>query len=134
MLKKRIMGGLIMSLEKNKAIVYKMFEAFNKRNLASLDELIAHDYVDHTNNLRGLEDVKQFLTMLIKGFPDLLMTIEDIIAEEDKVWVRVKVAGTNTGEFRGEAPTGKKFVYTDVHNFRIVYDKIIEDIMVSSHS
>ena len=47
-----------MSLEKNKAIVYKMFEAFNKRNLASLDELIAHDYVDHTNNLRGLEDVK----------------------------------------------------------------------------
>jgi len=123
-----------MSLEENKAIIRRLFEAFNKRNLASLDELIAHDYVDYTNQLRGLGDVKQFLTMLIKGFPDLLMTIEDIIAEGDRVWVRIKVTGTNTGEFRGEAPTGRKFIYTDVHNFRIVNGKIIEDIMVSAHS
>jgi len=123
-----------MSLEENKAIIRRLFEAFNKRNLASLDELIAHDYVDYTNQLRGLGDVKQFLTMLIKGFPDSLMTIEDIIAEGDRVWVRIKVTGTNTGEFRGEAPTGRKFIYTDVHNFRIVNGKIIEDIMVSAHS
>jgi predicted ester cyclase len=122
------------SLEENKAIVRKMFEAFNKRNLASLDELIAHDYVDDTNQLRGLEDAKQFLTVLIKGFPDLLMTIEDMIAEGDRVWVRTRVTGTNTGEFRGEAPTGKKYIYTDVHNFRIANGKIVEDIMVSAHS
>jgi len=123
-----------MSLEKNKVVVRKMFEAFNKRNLALLDELIAPDYVDQLHQLRGLDDVKQFLTTLIKGFPDLLMTIEDIIAEGDKVWVRVKVAGTNTGEFRGEPPSGKKYIYTDVHNFRIVEGKIIEDIMVSAHT
>jgi C-1 hydroxylase len=123
-----------MSLEENKAVVRKIFEAFNKRNLASLDEFIAPDFVDHTNQLRGLEDVKQFLTALIKGFPDLQMTIEDMVAEGDKVWVRIKNMGTHTGEFRGQAPTGKTFTGIDVHNFRIVTGKIVEDIMVSMHS
>jgi len=110
-----------------------LFEAFNKRDLASLDDLLAQDYVDHTNRLRGLDDVREFLTTLIKGFPDLLMTIEDIIAEGDRIWVRVKVTGTNTGEFRGRAPTGMKSMYTDVHIFRILNGVIIEDIMVSAH-
>jgi len=122
-----------MSSEGNKVIIRRLFEDFNKRELASLDDLIAQDYVDHTNQLSGLEDVRQFLAMLIKGFPDLLMTIEDIIAEGDRVWVRVKVTGTNSGEFRGKAPTGEKYIYTDVHNFRILNGKIIEDIMISAH-
>jgi len=120
-----------MSLEKNKAIIRKLTEAFNKKNLAILDELIAPDYVDHTHQLRGLENVKQFFTMLIKGFPDFQFTIEDMIAEGDKVWVRFKETGTHKGEYLGLAPTGKKITETAVHNFRIVNGKVVEDFSVS---
>jgi predicted ester cyclase len=119
-----------MSLEKNKAIVRKVIEAFNKRNLALLDKLMAPDYIDHTHQLRR-EDVKQYLTVEVKGFPDFHMTIEDIIAEGDKVWVRFKETGTHTGEYRGLAPTGKKFAITAVHNFRIFNGKVAEDFSVS---
>ena len=69
--------------------------------------------------------------MLIKSFPDFQSTIEDMIAEGDKVWVRLKETGTNTGEYRGLAPTGKKITITAIHNFRIVNGKVVEDFSVS---
>jgi len=106
------------SLEKNKAIVRKMVEAFNKRDLAVLDELMAPDYVDHTNQVRGLENVKQFYTMVFKDFPDFHRTIEDIIAGGDKVWARFKTTGT--------APSGKKMELTSITIFRIVSGKVVE--------
>ena len=59
-----------MSLDENKAIIRKMIEAFNKRDLASLDKLIAPGYIDHYHQLRSLEKYKQFGTMLLKAFPD----------------------------------------------------------------
>jgi len=70
-----------MSLEENKAIIRKMFEAFNKQDLALLDELIAPDYVDYPRQLRSLESYEQHLTMFYRSFPDTDETIEDIIAE-----------------------------------------------------
>jgi predicted ester cyclase len=115
-----------MSLEENKAIVRRLTEAFNKKNLALLDELIAPDYFDHTLQLRGLENVKQFMTRLYKGFPDFHWTIEDITAEGDKVWVHVTGTGTHTGEYRGLAPTGKKITVTIVDIRRIVDGKMVE--------
>jgi len=120
-----------MSLEKNKAIVRRFTEEFNKRNLAVLDEFLAPDGVNHTHQLRGLENAKQFFTMLIKGFPDFQFTIEDMIAEGDKVWVRFKETGTHTGDYFGLAPTGKKITVSAVHNFRIVNGKVVESFSVS---
>jgi len=120
-----------MSLEENKAIVRRFTEEFNKRNLAIFDEVLAPDCADHTHQLRGLKNIKQFFTMLIKSFPDFQSTIEDMIAEGDKVWVRLKETGTHTGEYRGLAPTGKKFNITAIHNFRIVNGKVVEDFSVS---
>ena len=115
-----------MSLEKNKAIVRKILEAFNKRNLTLLDELVSPDYVDHYHQAHGLEDTKRFLTMLIKGFPDFHMTIEDMMAEGDKVWVRAKQTGTHASEFRGSAPTGKKIAFTGIDIFHMVDGKATE--------
>jgi steroid delta-isomerase-like uncharacterized protein len=103
-----------------------MFEATNERNLALLDELVAHDYVDHYHQLRGLENTKRFLTMLIKGFPDFHMAIEDMITVDDKVWVRAKQTGTHQGEFRGLAPTGKKIAFTGINIFRVHGNKVAE--------
>jgi len=115
-----------MSLEKNKATVRRFIEEWNKRNLAALDELMAADYFDPSLQVRGLEAYKQLLTMVLKGFPDWHETIEDIIAEGDKVWVRYTATGTHAGEFRGLAPTGKQFTETGVLIWRIVDGKIAE--------
>jgi len=115
-----------MSLEENKATVRRFIEEWNKRNLAALDELMAADYFDPSLQVRGLEAYKQLLTMFLRGFPDWHETIEDIIAEGDKVWVRFKGTGTHTGEYRGLAPTGKKVTETGVLIWRIVDGKIVE--------
>lgn len=87
-----------MSLEKNKDIVRRFTEELNKGNIAIMDELLAPDFVYPALQLRGLESYKQFETVTRKAFPDLHDTIEDIIAEGDKVCVRAKVTGTHTGE------------------------------------
>jgi len=117
-----------MSLEENKAIIRKVIEAVNKQNLALLDELIAPDFVyhTHTQQIQGLEVIKQVIEEESKSFPDLHVTIEDIIAEGDKVCVRLTETGTHTGEFRGLAPTGKKIKYTAVAIWRIVSGKVVE--------
>jgi len=122
-----------MSLEKNKAIIRRLIEAENKHNVALLDEFIAPDFVDERNTpfeLRGLESYKQFETNVINGFPDFQETIEDIIAEGDKVWVHLRFTGTHTGEWNlfgiPLAPTGKKITWTGVNIWRIVDGKVVE--------
>ena len=115
-----------MSLEENKVIVQSFIEALNKQDLSSLDDLVATEYFDHTNQFRGLEIVKQAIAIFYKGFPDFHVTIEDIIAEGDRVWVRETETGTHEGEYRGIAPTGKKISFACVDTFRIVDDKISE--------
>jgi predicted ester cyclase len=115
-----------MPLEENKAIVRSLVEAFNKHNLALLCDFIAPDFVDHTRQLRGLETMKQYLTMVYKNFPDFHATIEDVIAEGDKVWILEKCTMTHTVEYRGIAPTGKKLTETFVEIYRIVDGKVVE--------
>jgi len=114
-----------MSLEENKAIVRRFIEAYNKRNLDLLDELVAPDYFDHTHQV-DREGLKQLFNMGLKAFPDWHETIEDIIAEGDKVWVRLAYTGTHKGEFGGLAPTGKKITAMDVDIYRIVNGKLAE--------
>lgn len=96
-----------------------------------LDEFIAPDYVDHTHHLRGLEEVKKFMTMLFKGL-DFHGTLEDIVAEADKVWARFTFSGTHVGDFRGVPSTGEKFTEPAVQIFRIVNGKVSEVLQVSS--
>ena len=115
-----------MSLEENKEIVRSLSEVLNERNLALLDELMTPNYFHHTLRIKGLESFKQNMTLIYKGFPDWHETIEDIIAEGDKVWVRYTDKMTHTGEYRGLAPTGKKVTYTGVGIWRIVDGKIVE--------
>ena len=115
-----------MLLEENKALLRSLVEAENKRNLALLDELMAPDYVDNAIQLRSREEYKQMQTIVGNAFPDFHETIEDITAEGDKVWVRFKATGTHKGEYRGIAPTDKKFTLTGVLIYRIVNGKIAE--------
>jgi C-1 hydroxylase len=114
-----------MSLEENKAIILSLYEADNKKDLRILDEVISPDFFDPTFQLRGPEGYKQFETAFFKGFPDWIETIEDIIAEEDKVWVRFSGTGTHKGEWRGLAPTGKNVTFRGVQIWRLVDGKIV---------
>ena len=117
-----------MSLEENKAIVCKLIDAINERNLAILGDLIAQDfcYYAQSHQIQGLNVIGQVIENEVKGFPDLHVIIEDMIAEGDKVWVRLEQTGTHTGEFRGLSPTGKKTKYATVAIWRIAKGKIIE--------
>ena len=120
-----IEGGDTLSLEENKAIIRRWFEAENKKDLSPIEDIVAPDFVDHTHQLRGWEEYKKRIAMFIKAFPDFHETIEDIIAEGDKVWVRFKFTGTHTGEYLGLAPTGKKITVEAVDIFRMVDGKAV---------
>ncbi len=114
-----------MSLEENKAIVRRFVEAYNERKLDLLDDFVAPDYLDHTNKV-GREGLKRLFDVGLMAFPDWHETIEDIIAEGDKVWVRLSYAGTHKGEFMGLAPTGKKITSKAVDIYRITDGKLAE--------
>jgi len=111
-----------MSLEENKAIIRKMVEVFNKKDLAVIDEFVdefmALDFVDHSSKVQGRENAKQGYRLVLKDFPDLHRTIEDIIAEGDKVWFLEKITGT--------ASSGKKMDTTSLTILRIVNGKFVE--------
>ena len=119
-----------MSLEENKAIVRRFMDEYNKRNLDIFEELVAPDYYDHIFQQKGRENLKQLFTMAFKAFPDWYEAIEDIIAEGNKVWVRVRATGTHTGEWNlfGAIlpPTGKKTTIMMVFIWRIENGKLVE--------
>jgi len=117
-----------MSTEQNKALVHRFFEEFN---LAVVDELVVPDYIHHDPGLppdlqRGREAYKQIVTMFRTGFPDLKVTVEDLVAEGEKVVARWTWRGTNQGEFQGIPPTGKQVTGSGISIHRIAGGKIAE--------
>jgi steroid delta-isomerase-like uncharacterized protein len=89
----------------------------NPKNLEYLDLLLAENFVDHEDLGPVKPDrngVKQFLGMLISAFPDLNVTVEDIISDGDKVAIRSTWRGTQQGEFMGIPPTGKAVSYAGI--------------------
>jgi steroid delta-isomerase-like uncharacterized protein len=120
-----------MSTEENKALVRRVWEeAFNKRNLAVADELLAQNSVNHEAPAGplhgGPEDLKQIISRLTSAFPDHHTIIEDMIAEGDKVMIRTTFSGTHQGPFMGIPPTGKRFSLQQIHVVRIVDGKATE--------
>jgi C-1 hydroxylase len=119
------------SKEENKALVRKVIEGENNRDLAVLDKLIAPTYVNQTYQLRGPEGYKQLLTVIFKAFPDWHETVEDIVAEGDKVCVRLQIdTGIHTGELNllgvSVSPTGKKSIVKSIQIWRIGDGRVVE--------
>jgi predicted ester cyclase len=100
-----------MSTEENKANARRAVEeVMNKGNLSLAEELIAPDYVGHQPGMpdwKGPEGFKQYMSMMRTAFPDINMTIEDTVAEGDRVVMRFTGRGTHKGDLMGIAPTGK---------------------------
>src|SRR5438270_12929467 len=109
---------LPMLTEANKTSVRRFYdEAFNKKNRAAIDEFIDPNQVDHAappGTPGGLKGVKQTISMYLTAFPDLHFTVEDIIADQDKVVTRLTCRGTQQGAFMGIPPTGKQATTTAI--------------------
>lgn len=92
----------------NKEVVRKIYEqAMNKRNLGLLKEVISEDYTGATG-IKGPAGFEATITALIQSFPDIQWTIQELIAEGDKVMVKWEIRGTHTNAFQHIAATGKK--------------------------
>ena len=122
-----------MSTEANKAVVRRMFEESSKGQeaaMAAMEELCAPDYVWHGTGVwpdMDLAGMKQALTAWYAAFPDVHFTVEDLIAEGDKVAARVTMRATHQGEFMGIPPTGKAVTFTAIYVSRIAGGKYVED-------
>ena len=115
--------------DKNKAAKRRYIEAFNARNLAVFNELFAADYVAHVPGfpeVRGPQALKDVVGGTLVALPDAQITIEDMLADEDKVVTRWTLRGTQHGEFMGVAPTRKEVIVTGIIVDRFVNGKVVE--------
>jgi steroid delta-isomerase-like uncharacterized protein len=117
--------------ESNKNVVRRLFEeVWNKGNLQVTDELFAPNYVHHDASTpdvgRGPESEKKRATLYRTAFPDIRLTVEDIIAEGETVMARWSCRGTHKGDLNGIAPTGKQFTISGVSIARFAGSKMAE--------
>jgi predicted ester cyclase len=116
-----------MSIKENKALVRRMYELWNRKELDKYLEVFAPGYVEHyPDRDTSLEQVIESGTMFCVAFPDVTSTIEDMVAEGDRVAFRVTHRGTHKGDFMGIAPTGNKIEMTNTAIFRIAGGKCAE--------
>jgi len=114
----------------NKVILRRFFEElFNQGNLAAADEIVSATYRNHNaapGETPGRVGLTQFVTYLRSGFRDLNFTIDDQVAEGDKVVTRWNATGIHQGEFAGVPATGKPVVITAINIHRVVDGQIQE--------
>jgi predicted ester cyclase len=94
-----------------------------------IDEVVLPDAQIRTPlpiDAMGAEKLKQVWSMLFSIYPDLHLTVDDLIAAGDKVVTRNTVTGTQRGEFMGTAPTGKSVTYNEIFIFRFVDGRVAE--------
>ena len=115
-----------MSGAEHKALVRRFFdEIVNGGNVAVVDEIFAPTFPG------GLEPIKATASMWRTAFPDLQISIKDMIAEGDRVVARLTIRGTHQGELRSQllgtiAPTGRQATWTGIDVFRIAGGRIAE--------
>jgi len=109
-------------------------ELFNQGNMAAGDAVFAADYIEHANVPPGLPPglagLKLFITGLRAAFPDFKYTVEDVIAQGDKVVLRLTANGTQMGDFGGIPATGRHATWSEIHIVDLAGGKIVEHWVV----
>ncbi len=119
-----------MSAEEHKTLIRRLFEqGFNRGRLSIVDEIFQPDFVDRStpDQPPGIQGVKDYMAMVRTGFPDIAVTIEDLVAAEDRVVVRTTWRGTHQGTYEGVPPTGKQATRTMIQIFRVAGGKLMEE-------
>ena len=117
--------------EQNKAVVRRLFEEFwNKGNQSLADQFFAPTYTHHDASTpdfgQGPEGERKRATLYRTAFPDLRLTVHDLIAEGETVMTRWSCRGTHKGDLNGIAPTGKHITITGLTVARVSNGKIVE--------
>ncbi|MFA6000912.1 MAG: ester cyclase [Thermoleophilia bacterium] len=120
-----------MSIDENKALAHRYLEeVYGKGNLDIVDECLDRDVEDHEEfgdqKPAGLVGIKELVMAFRAAFPDINVTIEDLVAEGDRVFIRANWEGTHKGEFMGISPTGKRIFFSSMDEIRISDGKIKE--------
>jgi len=119
-----------MSEADNKTVYLRFAQAVNQRNLDALDPLVASNWINHgadPNEPPGAERFKRIFAHFITACPDFHITVEDQLAEGDKVMVRWRDTGTHTaGPLLGVSATGKVIVLSGIDVLRITNGQIVE--------
>jgi len=117
----------------NKATFRRFRDAMNTCDMEfiskTIDELVEPDATIRTplpGDATGAEVLKHVWAVLLRAFPDLHLTVEDLIGEEDKVVARIVVTGTHLGEYMGMEPTGKSIAYDEIFIFRFANGRVVE--------
>jgi steroid delta-isomerase-like uncharacterized protein len=117
------------SLEDNKATVRRFIgEVFVDGRGDTVDELLADDFVPHTWPSTGhpKADMKAAIERVGSALADPRFTIEDMVAEGDRVAVRLTTAATQVGPFMGMEPSGRRYEIGEIHIFRLRDGKVAE--------
>ena len=102
-------------------------EGFNKGNFDALNECFPPTYAEHQFDLPPtLEELKGSIRYLRETFAPFSLTIEDIVADGDKVWARLTGRGTDSKGMMGRPPTGRSFAITVIDVCRFEHGKIVE--------
>lgn len=120
-----------MSYDQNKKLARQLIEeVMNQGNISLADEILSPDFLNHELDPEfppTREGFKQGLQMMhAGGLSDLKFTIEDVIAEGDRVVIRINWSGTHTGEFFGMPSSNKRFSVGGIDIFRIAEGQIVE--------
>jgi steroid delta-isomerase-like uncharacterized protein len=123
-------------LEQNKHIARQFIAAFAAADTRTLERIVAVHMVDHNlapGQKQGRPGLMEAVEAFRVAFPDLKITIESLVADEERVSVTGKISGTNQGSLMGAPPTGKtaSFAYMDMYgiaNGQIVEVWHIEDL------
>jgi steroid delta-isomerase-like uncharacterized protein len=118
-----------MATEENKALLRRFIEIWNTGNIATADEFVSADLIDHSlppGLPPGLAGFKLLVSGFRAAFPDLRITIDDLMAQGDKAAARVTFRGTQMGEFQGIPATGKSFTMGAIGILRFKAGEVVE--------
>ncbi len=118
-----------MSLEQNKEIVVKMYQAFDRQDVEQGREFLSANVVGQGLDAvarKGVDGFMKYAMSIFRAFPDGYHVLEEVIAEGDKVVTRGIFRGTHQGELMGISPTNKQIEFSVVHIDRIINGKVVE--------
>ncbi|MEC7764138.1 MAG: ester cyclase [Pseudomonadota bacterium] len=123
------------SADENIETLLKAFSALNHRDLDACTSLMIEDFIiniaEMPHQKRGRAAWRKHAEVLFEAFPDARVDVDDILATDEKVAVRVTISGTHQGEFMGARPTGKRVSYTSHEVYRFEGGKLAEEWICS---
>jgi predicted ester cyclase len=109
-------------------VVRQLLELYNRGAWDRLDDLIAADYVHHNNDLElNRTQFKRGAAWVRQGLPDFRITIEDTVAESDRVAIRFIGRGTHLGSLYGETPTSRTIAVHGIAIYQVAGGKVVAD-------